>query len=216
MYRTLILPLAAGLAGLAAFGSAQAAPVTGGQTVVEVTADLTALGVTATPSGTATVPGSAPVFVFGITGGDIDASTLAGTIEHEGSGIDLAVDGSVISLTDFIIDTTTSRLTGLVNISGAAGVSDLGRVALFDFDVGSLSDTSDLFDLDDPMLALVFTDVAGAALLPLLGADLTGVTLGVAATAPELADAIPVPGAAILFVTGAGLLAARRKAAASS
>ncbi len=47
---------------------------------------------------------------FPITGGEVDAETLAGTINHSG-GLAFTAGGTTLELTDFVIDTTNGTLT---------------------------------------------------------------------------------------------------------
>ncbi|WP_051881347.1 hypothetical protein [Parvularcula oceani] len=210
------MSIAAATAVFLAAPAAHAVTVTGGITTVEVTADLEALGLTGAPLGTASVEAEdgTPVFTFPITGGDLDPASYAGEILHDGSGVALSAGSVTISLQDFIIDTTQSVITGTVSVSGTESMDgDLGRVPVFSFDIGTLPDVTGLFDTDDPMLALIITDIAGAALAPILEVDLSGATFGMAATDPAL---VPVPGALVLFVSGAAALGGlryRRKSA---
>ena len=197
-------------------GAANAAPVTGGITTVEVTVDLGPI----TPGliGTASLDDDADGLVvnFPITGGDLDPETLAGTIEHVGSGLSLTANGTTVNLTDFTIDTVASQLTGVVAIDGGAS---LGRVAIFDFDLTGLT-AGEITDTDNPLISLLLTSAAAGALADALAipalATLAGAEFGLAATAPSLdvGSEVPLPGAALLFATSAAGFVARRRAKA--
>lgn len=211
--------LTAGLigAGLMFGGAAHAAPVVDGITTVAVTVDLGSVGVTPGLLGSASVDDDADGLVvnFPITGGDLDPATLGGTIEHVGSGLSLTANGTTVNLTDFTIDTVNSQLTGVVGIEGGAS---LGRVAIFDFDLTGLT-AGEITDTDNPVISLLLTSAAVGALADALAipalTTLAGAEFGLAATAPALGDVgaeVPLPGAALLFVTGAAAFAARRRA----
>ena len=206
----------AGLSALTFASVASAAPVVDGITAVEVTVDLGPIE--AGLIGDASLADADGLVVnFPITGGDLDPDTLGGTIEHAGSGLSLSANGTTVNLTDFVIDTVNSQLLGNVAVAGGA---DLGQVAIFDFSLDGLT-PGQITDTDDPAISLLFTSAAAGALadalvIPAL-ADLAGLEFGLAATAPVLGDVgseIPLPGAAIFFVTGAAALAARRRARA--
>jgi hypothetical protein len=81
-----------------------------------VASALTALGVTpgVTAGATANADGS---LGFPITAGRVNARTLAGTIDHSG-GITLTAGATVVTLSDFRIDTRRAQLWGKVNGSG--------------------------------------------------------------------------------------------------
>ncbi|MDW4496783.1 VPLPA-CTERM sorting domain-containing protein [Sulfitobacter sp. D35] len=179
--KSFMIAVAAGI-GLLSM-PAEARTITGGLTTVEVTADVTGLGLSAAPLGTATFSGG--VFGFPITGGSV---TGAGAmIEHDGSGVTLSAiaDPSVsASIGDFFIDTMAATVSGNI-IGGASGVTF--------FTFGDID--SDGIDL------LISNDLAGA-LTGVFGApDLTGAVFGVANTAPELAP-IPLPAGLPLIATG--------------
>lgn len=190
----------------------QAAVVVGGQTRVEVTADLAALGLTPGIIGGASIVSGAPLTVgFPITGGSLDAS-LGGFILHEGSGVSLTAGGNSLILGNFIIDTVSQRVLGDASLNGTLLANDL---ALFDFNLGSVT-PAQLTDLDNPLLGLFFTAGAANALTTVFGApDLTGAQFGLAATSPVLAAAVPEPASWALLIVGFGLVGvtARRRAA---
>ncbi|MBB4659134.1 PEP-CTERM sorting domain-containing protein [Parvularcula dongshanensis] len=216
--KKLATSLTAGLLA-AGFGlGAQAAPLTGGVTVVEVTADLEGLEVSGAPVGSATVEvneAGNPVFGFPITGGDIDPASLAGMIMHDGSGLSLTNEsGITVSLTNFVIDTAASMIMGMVTVSDGTDDTMIADAHIFDFDVSSLSSIDMLFDTEDPMLSLTLSSFAGDALEGFFGANLTGAEIGLAATAPVIGEAVPLPGAAVFFATGLAAYAARRRLAA--
>ena len=212
-------------AALAAFAvapvAAFAAPVTGGNTVIRVTADLTPdtlpnLTIVPGVSGNATVLSASPLDVnVPITGGDLDPVTLAGTIEHSGSGITATAFGQTAGLDDFVIDTVAQAIFGDVTLNGAPVAEDL---RLFNFDLSSVT-TAQLIDLANPALELRFSAEFGAALVALAASldqtidDLSGTRIGFAATAPEIAT-VPAPAALALFGLGiVGMTALRRRAA---
>lgn len=180
-------------------GAASAAPITGGDTTVEVTAPLDALGLGGAPFGSATADGA--TFTFPITGGDADEA--AAIIEHEGSGVTLfaLADESIeATVGNFVIDTAAAAVSGDV----IGGAEDL---TLFDF--GEAGD-SGIPLLISGTLAGALTDVFGAD-------DLTGAEFGLANTAPTVADdmaPIPVPAAFPLLAAGLlglGAVARRRR-----
>lgn len=198
-----LLRMALGAALLSfAMGSAQASTVAllpVGETSVEVTADLAALGLSGAPTGTASVDvsGVNPVFSFAITGGTLD---MGGNflIEHEGSGVALsALADPMISATvgNFLIDTGAGTVAGNVNGGSAAPV-------LFEF--GTVSDAG--------IPLLISGDLAGALSAVFGAPDLTGAQFGLANTAPA---AVPLPAALPLLLAGiAGLALLRRRRAA--
>ena len=136
---TMIRPLPASLALAAALafasGTAAAAPtvatVNGGTDVAlaaEFVGALTTLGVTPSPAAPGRIS-AAGVASFPIGGGEIDADSLRGEINHNG-GINLTAGDLVVSLSSFVIDTTGTApvLTGLVKANGSV----VGRITLFD------------------------------------------------------------------------------------
>ncbi len=185
-------------------GAVQAAPITGGETDVTVTADLAALGLGAAPFGTATADGA--TFTFPITGGN-SAEDGALTILHDGSGVTLstldAADETEATVGNFVIDTAAETVFGDV-IGGPGGLEF--------FTFGEAEGGIGL-DIAAP-LAGALTSVFGAA-------DLTGVPFGVATTAPEFDTGespapVPLPASALLLVAalgGLGALGRRRRAA---
>jgi hypothetical protein len=190
-------------------GHAQAVPVVGGVTTVNLVsaATLTGAGVTVAPLGTATAtagPGGIPVVRFPITGGDLSAS-FAGTIAHNGSGLRLTTSTGTVSLTNFLIDTVSLTLSGAV----AFGTTTLSNVALFN--LSNNGNATSPFDLK-------LTATAAGALTSVLGVpNLTGALIATAGTAPITA-AIPEPSTYALMLGGLGLagwVARRRKLAAT-
>lgn len=87
---------------------------------------LTSLGVSISPSGSATQQGS--VVNFPITSGylevhsrhDVKPGWIDGSLDHDGSGIDLRGIGASVSLSDFVVDPGNSMLYATVN--GTVGV----------------------------------------------------------------------------------------------
>ncbi len=137
MPTTLTVRLAAvGLAAAATLlaRSASAAPTVAldqGTTSVVLSSQLlgaaTALGVAVDDVGPATLDGGVAFFPF--TGGVLDVASAKGEIIH-GGGLSLTAGGTVVTLTDFIIETAAAggpRLTGNVT----AGGSYVARVPLF-------------------------------------------------------------------------------------
>ena len=180
--------------------------VTGGTTDVTLTAapTLDDLGLTAAPTGTATVTtdlSGIPTFTFPITGGSIDASGDA-LFYHDGSGILFTAGDSSLGIGNFVIDTAALLVTGDVTANG----SDLGSVGLFTIGSG----TSLLLTAD---AAGAFTSIFGAP-------DLTGVNVGFAQVNAQTA-AVPEPGTWMMMLAGFGaagmaLRRSRRKVLATA
>lgn len=99
----------------------------GGQTDLALDAGagaaLASLGVTAglVAPATANADGS---FAFPITGGLVSLKTLGGEITHSG-GISLTKGATVVSLTDFTVDTKAKQLTAVINGGARAAILDL-------------------------------------------------------------------------------------------
>ena len=191
-----------------------ATPIMGGQTNVQVTAPLADLGITPALLGGELVSGDPLTLGFGITGGDLDFSTLAGTIEHMGSSISLTgdmgttdtSDDVTVTLSDFLIDTTTATLSGILNGGD--------MVDLFSLDLSGL-DAAAVTDLDNPQISLTFLDAASALLedaFALEEGTLMGAQFGLAATAPMAAEDVPEPALFGLLASGFfGLALYRRR-----
>nr|WP_136250436.1 hypothetical protein [Ningiella ruwaisensis] len=165
---------------------AMAVPIVSGQTNVQVTAPLADLGITPALLGGDLVSADPLTLGFGVTGGDLDFTTLAGTIEHVGASISLTGDlGTVdtsddvtVILSDFLINTTTAILS--------ADVNGGGMVDIFSLDFTGL-DAAAITDLANPQISLTFLDAASALLestFQLATGTLTGAQFGLAATAP--------------------------------
>lgn len=86
--------------------------LTGAQTTLALDADTAAIltdnGIEVAPVDPATAGDDG--IAFPITGGEVDADTLAGTINHSG-GLAFTAGGTTLELTDFVIDTTAGTLT---------------------------------------------------------------------------------------------------------
>jgi filamentous hemagglutinin family protein len=116
---------------------------------------ITSLGLTPGVLGGATLTDG--VLAFPITGGNVDyydpeqdyRPYVQGSIEHEGSGISLtSADGTVVELTDFVIDPGTSQLLGTVTANGEVAGENVF-----------------IFNLDGTTLNPLTTDDAGNAVL---------------------------------------------------
>lgn len=84
---------------------------------------LQSLGVTPGVAGPATANADGSLS-FPITGGKVNAKTLAGSITHSG-GITLTKDATTVTLADFTIDTKASQLTATINGGARAAILDL-------------------------------------------------------------------------------------------
>ncbi len=193
--KKVLIGAAAG-AALLCQGTALATPIMSGQTNVQVTAPLAALGITPSLLEGSLVSGDPLTLGFDITGGDLDFNTLAGTIEHMGASISLTgdmgndddSDDVTVVLSDFLINTSTAILS--------ADVNGGGMVDLFSLDVTGL-DAAAITDLSNPQISLIFLDDASDLLedtFDLQGGTLLGAQFGLAATAPMPAQtAVPEP-----------------------
>jgi hypothetical protein len=95
----------------------------------EITAALNAVGVTLSPSGTATT--TATGFGFPVTGGKVNPRTFAGTILHAGSGITASRGAASLTLSDFAIS-----INAAPTLSALVGGT---RVGLLGLDTSSIS-----------------------------------------------------------------------------
>jgi len=207
--RTWLLTVALAMAPLPAV----AAPITGGESRVVLTSDLTGLALDTELTGTASIISLSP-FTAGapITGGDVDAAII-GQILHVGAGLTLRSATDTLTVTDFIIDTTVEQILGDIAVNGAAVANDL---ALFSFDLSTVT-VGQLTDLANPALALFVTSSAAAQLTSVFGvADLTGREIGLLAkdpvtgtTPPPVSE--PATAGLLAFAAGAAFLGRRRK-----
>lgn len=204
-----LLAVAAAGFGLFAGAAAQAATIVGGNTRILVNQTLAgapfsiATGVT----GGATVVTASPLLVnISITGGD-----TAGPINHAGSGITLTRNSATVTLANFVIN-ASGTVTG--SLTRSNGTTTAGET-LFTFLAGRFGDLTNPANFLSPSVNFNISSTLSAALLADLGlsalglTDLTPLSIGVAASAPE----VPLPAAAWMFLAGAGLLAARRRGA---
>jgi PEP-CTERM motif len=195
MTKKITIGVASLLAPLLLTAPAQAATIIGGATSVTLTAapTLTGLGLAFAPFGTAsavTGAGGIPTVTFLITGGSVNDVTGKAMIMHNGSGLRFTAAGKVLTIGDFLINTTTNVLTGTVV---GVGGSPLTNVPLFNIGNGlSLSLTS--------QAAGAFTTVFGAP-------NLTGAAIGTASTSfVTAAGAIPEPATWGMMLLGFGLV----------
>ena len=98
--------------------------ISGGTTTLtpapEISAALSALGVTLTPTGSAAQTTNG--FGFPVTGGKVNAKTFAGTVQHTGSGFTASKGAASLTLSDFAINIdATPSLSALV--AGTRGPS---------------------------------------------------------------------------------------------
>ena len=195
--RVLLAGVAFAAASLAS--PASASVVVGGATDVTLTAGptLAGLGLTATPTGTATVTtdGSGiPTFTFPITGGSIDDMSGAALIYHDGSGILFSAGSSSLQIGNFLIDTSALLVSGDATANGSA----LGTVPLFTIGSGT---------------SLFLTAEAAGAFTSIFGApNLTGANVGFATVNAQTA-AVPEPATWFMMLLGFGMagIALRRR-----
>lgn len=192
-------------------GNARALPLVGDQTIVLLTSAglLESVGIAVAPTGTAVVAldiAGRPEALFPITGGELTG--LAGTIEHEGSGLLLSQGETELPLGNFLIDTTQLLLFG---------DTPLGNVPLFEIGLcTSLAGTAaQCIDGDGSVLLdgfkLSLTQTAAGALSLVFGLpDLTGVQIGVARIDARV---VPEPGTAMLVGLGLAAVAIRGRRA---
>jgi len=108
--------LTAAALSLCVSGPANAAQIAilGGITEIEVTADLGAFGLTATPTGTSSVDdtGTNPVFSFPITGGFRDdmLTPPETEIEHAGAGLAISDGTTTLTFFDFLVDAAAGEI----------------------------------------------------------------------------------------------------------
>lgn len=206
------------------FGSTSSAvPITGGDTTLELTnpwldQQINAGRLSLSTLGTASVNGVGDV-VFPVTGGDIDLATLSGTIEHDGSGIELELRGRTVQIENLLIDTATGSVSADVTLlDGNTVVDTLSGYKVFDVRSCQTSAGSDpCLDLEDQIVlsgfGLSFTDMSATDLANFwfetaqagdaayVAGLLSGADAGIASVRIE---AIPEPGSASLL--GLGLL----------
>ena len=192
---TLFAAAALGLGAVLA--PAQAATET---TTITVSDEFAALGFTLSAVGdaavdmqdgvmTVTLPGAAPA------GGSAVAPAPSGFMLTDANGVSAII-------TDMIFDVDTGMASGMLVIEDWLPNGDVmyGRFDMFELNA-----------VDAIMSDLVVSGEAGATLALYLGLDLSASKFG---TAPiQLANAVPIPGAILLFGTGlAALVAGRRRA----
>ena len=183
--------------------SAHAAPITGGETLVQldggVAGAIIGAGVTPSAFGTGAFDINTLTFSFPVTGGDLSAAVIPGSsIEHDGSGITFSAGTTGLTIGNFVIDTDTLTITGFANSSNPAVGNALNidsGVPLFTLATGSMV-------ADFPFLTSL-TDVAASVLNDTFGVSLftPGLTIGVAATLPTVA-AVPEPATLALLLLG--------------
>lgn len=197
----------AGIAGAVFLTFSPANAALTGETVVDVTFDLGAAGLTPSLLGSTGVTAGG-LLSFPITGGDL----TTGQIEHDGSGVRLAATATpttFVDLENFLIDISTpTAATIAADITTSMGAS-LSGIPIFSFD---LTGVADPFDIINPSISLLFTLAASELIVTYFGIAaptdaLAGLQFGLAGTAPA---PIPLPAAAWVFLAGAAGLGAMR------
>jgi hypothetical protein len=133
---------------------------------------LTKNGVSVKPISHAKASGL--TFTFPITGGSVDAKTLAGEIDHSG-GIKFSAGHKSLSVQDFVIDTKTGVLTAKVTGTKT-------RVPLLKLDLSKASIDKGSNQIVVGNVKATLTSEAAAALNKTFGVKLfkQGLTIGVA------------------------------------
>jgi len=85
-------------------GTARAVSVTGGDTTLRLTVDANALGVDISAVGSATVAPGGNAFLLPITLGEVTPDFKIGSVEHEGSGLDLDFGGATLRMENLRFD----------------------------------------------------------------------------------------------------------------
>lgn len=163
----------------------------GGTTSVTLTSapTLTSLGLNIAGTGTATITtgsGGVPVANFRITG-----NTPANLIFHDGSGLIFSAGGNSLAIGNFVINTTTSVITGSVSVNGGAAASG---VPLFNIGQGLT------LTLSTQALTAFGTTFS---LPPNVANSLSTAVIGTASITP-----VPEPGTIALLLTGLPLAGA--------
>jgi hypothetical protein len=180
--------LGAGLTGTAAAQAPAATQLTGGTTTVTtgpgVAGTLLRAGIlpVATPPGRQSFSvgrrGLVTSFSFPVTGGAVDLTTLAGTIKHRGGIVFVNLrNGKRLSVSDFVIDTTTGTLTGRVNRTST-------RVPVFTLDLSAATVSASGHQVRVGNIDVRLTAAAAGALNQALGISVFagGLDLGTART----------------------------------
>jgi Htaa len=129
-------------------------------------------GVSVTPTGAAHPSGAK--IAFPITGGSIDPTTLAGTIEHSG-GLKFSAGGKSLGVQDFVIDTAKGVLTAKVSGTDT-------RVPLLDLNLSGAKISNDGKGVTVRGVKATLTTEAAAALNKTFGVSLfaKGIPIGTA------------------------------------
>jgi Htaa len=180
--------LGAGLTGTATAQAPAATRLTGGTTTVTtgpgVAGTLLRAGIlpVATPPGRQSFSvgrrGLVTSFSFPVTGGAVDLTTLAGTIKHRGGIVFVNLrNGKRLSVSDFVIDTTTGTLTGRVNRTST-------RVPVFTLDLSAATVSANGHQVKVGNIDVRLTAVAAGALNQTLGTSVFtgGLDIGTART----------------------------------
>lgn len=168
--------LATGVALAAPAEASTAVHLTGGSTALTVDRGtlgvLTANKVAVTPIKGATASGR--TFTFPIKGGKVDATTLAGDIDHNG-GLSFAAGGKKLEVQDFVINAGKKTLTAKVRGTDT-------RIPLLELDLGKAHITKGTSQVVVSNVGASLTGTAAAALNKTFGVHLfkEGLTVGVA------------------------------------
>jgi len=208
--------VAAGLLLAVAATPARAIPIGGDYSLIDITSApyLRAAGLDLAALGTGELHTFAilgvTTLVLPVTGGDVALPfSFDGTIEHSGSGLRLSSSGINLDLTNFVMNTITSKMSANYAIGAATGAGEI-----FDILACGSGPPGTCFTLPrgaviPSALRLSFTDLgAGLVNFVIPGLAGAGMQFGVANTA---LTAVPEPGTALLVGSAlVGLAALRR------